>query len=83
MWQMDKNILRVANQMTKKWSCDPNNGKHPMKCMEEGSCDQKGKLSNSTSTSAREVGTSSVVVDMNLMWTEVLHLTTHLWVYEN
>ena len=31
------------------------------------SCDQKGKLSNRTSTSAGEVGTSGVVVVMNLM----------------
>ena len=31
------------------------------------SCDQKGKFSNRTPTSAREVGTSVAVVVMNLM----------------
>ena len=35
--------------------------------VERWSCDQKGKLSNRTSTSAGEVGTSAVVVVMNLM----------------
>ena len=34
---------------------------------EKWSCDQKGKLSNRTSTSAGEVGISGVVVVMNLM----------------
>ena len=31
------------------------------------SCDQKGKISNRTPTSAGEVGYSVAVVDMNLM----------------
>ena len=34
---------------------------------ERWSCDQKGKLSNRTSTSAGEVGESAVVIVMNLM----------------
>ena len=45
------------------------------------SCDQSGKLSNRTSTSAGEVGTPVAVVVMNLMETEV-NLTTQLWVYK-
>ena len=34
---------------------------------EKRSCDQKGKISNRTPTSAGEVGYSVAVVDMNLM----------------
>ena len=41
---MDKNSLRVTNQMTRKWSCDPNNCKHPMRCLEEELCDQQVNL---------------------------------------
>ena len=50
-----------ANQM------DKNSLRVTNQKTEKWSCDQKGKLSNRTTTSAGELGTSVVVVVMNLM----------------